>query len=523
LFGVCEIYFVENEPSPENKIFRHTIAVEALPRLEMLVAEHNHRVAKLAKRCQIAIAPATLKTIRTFESVRNAKDGAEIRYWLAEVEVSGQQARIGGWEILGSLTSTDAGYLLSPIGKDVDLSGYKDRGGQCDHCGTSRQRSVTYILRQARGACAWDGKGDCVCPPAGTPVEIKLVGSTCLKDFTGHLSPSAMAMYADSLVRFADEMDDLEEEDGEEQGGGGGGGYFRQRQAVSLAEYLGYVARQIREEGWMSRTKASTSGKRATADLAWMSLQEVVHLRWMKSQVLAGVTGEQLKAKAQMMMDTFSTHGVIDRSKLVGLTPGDVESTERACREAVLVDANIEAAKLDAAMESKMPTPADVARATGDIEIVLDAFVAKTARDDYEEKLVSTINQGFAFDRNIGIAASICAAADRIRRDRAKEEARKLEKDEFFGEVDKRETFVLRLVYTQTIDGAFGSSCLHIFLDAEGRKAKWFSSGGCLHKGSYEIKATVKKHEIYEGRKITQLSRCKVIRELTGEQLACPF
>jgi hypothetical protein len=498
----CKIYFVDNEQSLESQIFRHTIAVEALPRLEILVAEHNHRVAKLSKRHGIVIAPATMKVIRTFEHVRAMKDtGAETRYWLAEVEVAGQQARIGGWRILGSLTSTDVGYLLSPINKDVDLSSYKDRGGQCDHCRTARPRSVTYILCQ----------GD----------TIKLVGSTCLKDFTGHLSPSSMAMYADSLVRFQDEIEELED-DGDSEGFSGGG-YFRQHTAVALAEFLGFVARSIRTEGWVSRTRSESMGKRATADVAWVGLQQAQHQRWMKEQILLGATGEQMEAKLKMMMDTYSTDGAIDKSKLVGLTAGDAESTERACREAILADAAIEAAKLDKDLESCLPTPADVAKAVEDIDLALEAFASKENRDDYEEKLLSVLNQGFAFDKNIGLAASICAAADRIRRDHAKEEARKLEKDEFFGEMGKRETFMLRLVYTQPIDGAYGRSYLHIFLDAEGRKGKWFSSSECLAKGSYEIKATVKKHEIYEGRKITQLSRCKIVRELTGEAMACPF
>ena len=492
---------MDNEQASEIQISRHTIAVEALPRLESLVAEHNLRVAKLAKKHGIVIASATLKTIRTFEHVRAMKDtGAEVRYWLAEVEVSGQQARIAGWEILGSLTATDQGYLLSPIAKDVDLSSYKDRGGQCDHCQTARLRAVTYILRQDK--------------------EIKLVGSTCLKDFTGHLSPAAMAGYADSLVRFQDEIEELED-DGEEHGGGGG--YFNEHSAVALAEYLGFVASRVRTDGWVSRSRSESLGKRATADMAWMGLQQVQHQRWMKDQILLGATGEQLKAKVKMMMDTYSTDGQIDRAKLVGLTAGDVESTERACREAILADARIEAAKLDREMESSLPTPADISKAVEDIELSTKAFAAKVERDEYEEKLLSVLNQGFAFDKNIGIAASICAAADRIRRDHAKEEARKLEKDEFFGEMGKRDVFVLRLVYTQPIDGAYGRSYLHIFLDAEGRKAKWFSSSECLDKGAYEIKATVKNHEVYQGRKITQLNRCKIVRTLTDEAMNCPF
>lgn len=463
------------QPADEVQSFRHKIAVEALSILEHLVAEHNKRVRKIAQRCKISIAPATLKTIRTFQSSRTLKDGTERPQWYAEVEIVGQQAKISGWQILGSLTSTDCGFLLSPIGSGVDLSSYKDRGGQCDHCKTARARSVTYILRSG---------GD-----------IKLVGSQCLKDFTGHLTPAAMAMYADSLIRFGNEISNLEENgEGEDQHRGGG---CRLRSAVSLLEYLGYVAQQIRKCGWVSKTKAQNSSERATAPEAWLALQQIQEYKQSIERVREGKTEEQLK-------------GAIESIQSLGATNSQI-------------DAELAIVKLMKEMEERMPSSADRAKAAGDLELVAEVFAAKAERDDYEDRLLSVIGQGFAFDRNIGLAASICAAADRIRRDRAKEQVRALEKDEWFGVVGKRETFVLNCVYTQSIDGAFGLSTLHIFLDKDGRKAKWFSSNAKLDKGFYEIVGTVKKHETYEGRKIVQLSRCKIVQKLSDEAARCPF
>ena len=231
----------------ETMITRHIVAVEALPRLEAMVGEHNRRVDKLARRHHIEIAHATSRTLRMFQGSRipadigsgdwkfvppaDATDPRTVRFW-AEIEISGQRAVISGWEIVASLTLTDVGYLLSIVsGSSSEYAAYRDKGGSCEHCRTTRQRTVTYLLR----------KGG----------EIKLVGSKCLKDFTGHMSPSAWAAYADSLVGFEMEISDLEEEDfGEEESAGQG---RRLAEAVPISKYLPFVAMEIRVNGWLSK------------------------------------------------------------------------------------------------------------------------------------------------------------------------------------------------------------------------------------------------------------------------------
>ena len=418
---------------PEVRISCHIIVVEALPRLEAMVAEHNRRVGRLSRGHKIEIAPASIKTLRTFQAQRiaadigsgtwkflpaiDATDPEAVRSW-AMVEVSGQRAIISGWEIVASLTLTDAGYLLSPVtGAASDYDSHKARGGTCDHCKTSRQRSVTYLLRKDSG--------------------IKAVGSKCLRDFTGHMSPSAWAAYADSVVGFEREISDLE--DGEELEGQG----RRLAEAVPILEYLSFVEMEIRINGWLSKGKAKMNGGTPTADIAWETM-----------------------------------HG----------------------RQSLLAPSN--------------PSEEDCRRAEGDLELVTETFSAKSDREDYEDHLVSVINQGYVFFGNMGLAASICAAADRIRRDQAQAEARRNEVSEWFGEVGQRGSFVLRVVHTQALDSRFGITYLHIFVDGVGRKSKWFSTGKCLERGTYEIKATVKKHEVYQERKETLLTRCSVVREI---------
>ena len=430
---------METTAGTEVRTSCHTIAVEALPQLEAMVAGHNRRVEKLARRHKIEIAPASTRTLRTFQAQRieaagkvgdvpsrswiylpaiEATDPKAVRYW-AEVEVSGQRAIISGWEIVASLTLTDAGYLLSPVtGSASDYDSHRERGGACDHCKTSRQRSVTYLLRKDS--------------------EIQAVGSKCLHDFTGHMSPSAWAAYADSLVGFEMEISDLEDEDLDGEGSSGQG--RRLAEAVPISKYLPFVAMEIRANGWLSKGKAWSEGGTPTADMAWESMVR----------------------------------------------------------------------------QQEEPSEDDCRRAREDFELVTETFSLKEDREDYEDHLVSAINQGYVFFRNMGLVASICAAADRIRRDQAQAAARRNEVSDWFGEVGQRGDYVLRLVHTQSYDGRFGVSYLHIFVDERGRKAKWFATGKCLEKGTYEIKATVKKHEVYQDRKETLLTRCSVVREIAA-------
>lgn len=118
----------------------------------------------------------------------------------------------------------------------------------CDHCHTERQRSKAYVIINEAG-------------------EWKQVGSTCIKDFTGHVSPEALARYWEMVMKLPSVI-----EEGNERGWGGTGGYY----AYDLDEVIYTTIGWIRKHGYVSRqmaeddhTKQQTStGVRWLLDMA---------------------------------------------------------------------------------------------------------------------------------------------------------------------------------------------------------------------------------------------------------------
>src|SRR5690606_28010233 len=120
----------------------------------------------------------------------------------------------------------------SPVGEEMDLSAYRDREPACDHCGINRDRKQVYVLVNDEG-------------------RIVQVGSTCLKDFVGHGDALRAADWAEAAAEL---LDDESLQD-------------RSVRLYDLAAVLRVTSAVIREEGWVSRSAASRTGKSATADL----------------------------------------------------------------------------------------------------------------------------------------------------------------------------------------------------------------------------------------------------------------
>ena len=78
--------------------------------------------------------------------------------------------------------------LISRIGEEAatavesaDLTAYRHGGNDCDHCGFNRRRKQTYVLYEAETG------------------ELRQIGSTCLKDYTGAHNPERIAAWAEWL------------------------------------------------------------------------------------------------------------------------------------------------------------------------------------------------------------------------------------------------------------------------------------------------------------------------------------
>lgn len=158
------------------------------------------------------------------------------------VTLKGSLPKLAGWTFLAKVERSPlegSNFVLSsPLYQEKLDPKYRTSDMKCDHCNTIRDRKTCYILRHD------DGR------------EI-LVGSTCLADFLGHPDPHAIARFAEILYSFPETIQEYEESSPNSG-----------RVWMQTGKYLDYVAATIRQEGWLSRSRASEISQLPTADRA---------------------------------------------------------------------------------------------------------------------------------------------------------------------------------------------------------------------------------------------------------------
>lgn len=92
--------------------------------------------------------------------------GHEVRY---DTVITGEPPQYGGWSFVAAVDKVGDGMVVrrAPGTNEIELDREKIVPGECDHCGTTRRRNATFIVRHAATG------------------ETKQVGATCIKDFTG--------------------------------------------------------------------------------------------------------------------------------------------------------------------------------------------------------------------------------------------------------------------------------------------------------------------------------------------------
>lgn len=236
-------------------------------------------------------------------------------------------------------------------------------------------------------------------------------------------------------------------EDDDDLGWGGGGS-----RSIWLSDYLGYVCMVMREKGWLSRTKArqlnqSGEGGTATADRA-------LHAMFAKP-----------------------------------------------CKE-----------------QPRPPRPEDqdYEMAKKAIEWLRTDLAQRKTLNDYQHNLVVLCTRDVVVEKGFGVAASLVPTYQRELGIMAERKLR-FEKEKnsiHFGEVGKREIFDLTVMKVIPTQSDFGAVYIHKFMDQKGNVATWFASGSAAYSleigKTYTIKASVKKHDEYQGVKQTVLTRCAV-------------
>ena len=192
--------------------------------------EFAAKIDKLSKRAEkLGVQGPSISIVK--ENMRK-HDGSYIS--VVEVEIDlGEEIIVEGWTFLAKIEHTDNGNIIKSFSEVAPK--WRDADADCDHCNLNRRRNVTYIL-------------------AGPYAQIQ-VGSTCLKDFTGHADAEAVADYFSQIQEFAGS--EVEEYDPDKT--------YNSRY-VKVSTYLAYAAMSVRQSGYVSRKRAELGQVVATAD-----------------------------------------------------------------------------------------------------------------------------------------------------------------------------------------------------------------------------------------------------------------
>ncbi len=146
-----------------------TINIAALPAFKAFVAKKNSKAIKLG-------CPEINVTISEPYTKIEVTDAGDFEHTMVDITVDESVIKIGEYSVLGRIDDFDGDVIVSGY---TDMSKYRNVSmTRCDHCNTARSRKHLVLLADDKG-------NEIVC------------GSTCLKDFTGHLSAlEYLSMYS---------------------------------------------------------------------------------------------------------------------------------------------------------------------------------------------------------------------------------------------------------------------------------------------------------------------------------------
>lgn len=205
------------------------------------------KIANLNKKAvKLGTSPITLDVIDShFEEYTNP-EGDKLPVKVINIEVVGESPKLNGWQFAAKLEHTEAGNVMYSL-IDGDLPArFRTVEPRCEHCQTNRNRINTYVV-------------------VNEASEFKQVGSSCLKDFTGHANPERLAQWAEHLIGLFGECSECEYDPDS---------YSGKSDYVHLHNLLENASAVIRQYGWTSRGDVYDGLKQgpASADLALSNL-----------------------------------------------------------------------------------------------------------------------------------------------------------------------------------------------------------------------------------------------------------
>lgn len=223
----------------------YTIEASRLAAAHTAIAKSNKIAAKLG------VAPATIEVLRTWDvperypwdhPLNGCETGRVVH--MAEFAVEGTTPKFNGWTLRAVLTpgGIEGQNLVKAVPGDDKAEGWATflrtwDIANCQHCNAIRQRKDAFALESING-------------------EVKVVGRQCLKNFLGHPDPETLWAFFGELAKVEGEMDEW----------GRSGAVAPE---WTMAGWLAWVAKAIREDGWVSAAAARDTGRETTNSNAW--------------------------------------------------------------------------------------------------------------------------------------------------------------------------------------------------------------------------------------------------------------
>jgi len=177
------------------------------------------------------------KIIKIWDSERI--NSIDCKVTIYTVEISGFRPTIEGYTLIAKIEHLPTGNIINSISSTDIPEIYRNTSPTCDHCKINRLRNFTYIIRN------------------NDTNEYKQIGSTCLADYLNNMSAANIAEFYASFYPTLNTGESEESDfDNIRQG----------KFNFSIVKYLIYVNRAIKQNGYLSRSKAY--GKPSTCDIA---------------------------------------------------------------------------------------------------------------------------------------------------------------------------------------------------------------------------------------------------------------
>jgi hypothetical protein len=189
--------------------------------------EVTKRLAKLAKKAGVSLETVDGTTTLVLK---------DKRILVCSRVTVGDLPRTNGWAFVARLEHTEAGNLVSCAPGEIAALEWRTAEATCEHCGTSRRRRDTFVLRGPDG-------------------EVKQIGRNCLADF--------LMVDATQLVRQAEFVRTLGEESDPDHEGSWGSSYSM----PSTDHYLACVVSSVELHGFR-KTQEDASTKNEAAFFA---------------------------------------------------------------------------------------------------------------------------------------------------------------------------------------------------------------------------------------------------------------